>query len=110
MNYFTIKYSNAIDSDQWKQLINPNVRTDGAAGTYSWFIREKNKYGNYKHYRPFIAIITVFNIVAVGSMQILTMTVFKNNQPMIMNMGYGELKSFDLSMSDVHSVHFDLLS
>jgi len=69
MNYFTIQYSNAIDSDRWKQLVNPE-RTKDIMANHIWFIREKATYGNYKLYRPYIAMFTILNILIVASLQI----------------------------------------
>eukprot|EP01084_Bolivina_argentea_P043791 80642_1 len=58
MNYFSIKLSNAIDTEGWKQLINP------LQSTTNFFIINKHTYGNYKYfYKHIIIIISIFNIL-----------------------------------------------
>eukprot|EP01084_Bolivina_argentea_P229009 386633_1 len=65
MNYYCIKYSNAIDSDEWKQLINPLTTTN------NWFILNKSTYGNYKYFYKHILIACCFYISLIVVLRLI---------------------------------------
>ena len=53
MNFYSIQYSNSIDTDHWKQLIS------NKSSTNNWFILHKSTYGNIKYWQKYVILVCV---------------------------------------------------